>query len=370
MQKIGIFGGSFNPPHLGHLRAAEFFAALRALDRLLVVPAGVPPQKTAPAVAGEDRLALCRLTFPGARFSVWDWELRQPGTSYTIDTLRHARKQWPNAAFELLVGEDCSAQFTQWKCWREILQLAQLTVLPREAPGAGCTPLPVSATQLRAMLRRREDASAFLAPQALRYILERGLYPGPVQSLQDCRLLLAGLVSKERLYHCERVAEAAAALAEQYGANQNQAMLAGMLHDCMKCAPQNRQRALCERIAPLRPADLAAPKVWHAFAGAAYLELECGVADRAILGAVRWHTLGHAGMSLLEEIVFVADLVSDDRTYGDAAHVRKLSRQNLHAASKAILEHTFQTLTEKRRPPHPDSLAWYSELKGAEHGTF
>ena len=166
---------------------------------------------------------------------------------------------------------------------------------------------------------------------------------------EDCRKIIGSLLTPKRLHHSECVADAAVALAAQYGANEQQAMLAGMLHDCMKRAPGQ------EREEPTR----------HAFAGAEYLEQECGVADEAVLNAVRWHTTGHAGMTLLEEVVFVADLISADRDYPDVETVRELSGQDLHAASKYILEFIFAKLErESRRRPHPDSIAWYSELEG------
>ena len=178
-------------------------------------------------------------------------------------------------------------------------------------------------------------------------------------------------MTQKRLHHSECVADAATMLAEQYGADAHQAMLAGMLHDCMKCASLEEQRAVCGRIFPLRPEDLEAPQVWHAFAGAAYLALECGVTDEAVLGAVRWHTTGHAGMTLLEKTVFTADLVSADRTYPDVEVVRELSKKSLCAANKYIMEYIFSKLEQSgRRAVHPDSVAWYNELiKERANGT-
>jgi len=154
------------------------------------------------------------------------------------------------------------------------------------------------------------------------------------------------LLTPQRLRHSECVADAAVKLARRYGADEYRAMLAGMLHDCMKCGGPQED--------PTR----------HAFVGAEYLERECGITDEAVLNAVRWHTTGHAGMTTLEEIVFVADLVSADRDYPDLEIVRTLARDDLHAASRYILEYIFSRLErEGRRRPHPDSLAWYQELK-------
>lgn len=346
MMRIGLYGGSFNPPHLGHLKAAQYFQRSLALDEVLVIPAGEAPLRATPMVSGEDRLELCRRTFP---FPVSDIELRRPGVSYTIDTLRELREEYPDAQFFLLMGEDQREKFHLWKDWQAILQLAELVVLPRVGEGIGdFTPLEVSSTQLRLKLLLGEDCSAWLSPEAVAYIAERRLYQP---------------LTPKRLHHCKCVAEAAEMLARQYGADPEKARLAGLTHDCAKSISFEDQQTLCARYGkPLRPEDLAAPPVCHAFAGEAYLALECGVTDPEVLGAVRWHTLGHAGMSLLEECVYVGDLISADRSYPDVERTRALAAQNLHAASMYILEYIFKQ--RLKRPPHPDSIAWYNELKG------
>ncbi|MDR1927247.1 MAG: nicotinate (nicotinamide) nucleotide adenylyltransferase, partial [Oscillospiraceae bacterium] len=134
VKRIGIFGGSFDPPHLGHKRAADFFTREMQLDQLLILPANAAPlkEKTARASAA-DRLALCRLTFGGAGARVCDWELRRTGESYTIDTLRQLQAREPGAALFLLMGFDQLLQFRRWREWEAILGCCTLVCLPREA---------------------------------------------------------------------------------------------------------------------------------------------------------------------------------------------------------------------------------------------
>jgi nicotinate-nucleotide adenylyltransferase len=193
MSRVGVFGGSFNPPHLGHLRAAQAFMDALALERVHILPAGEPPLKAGlPGAAPQDRLRLCQLTFAhDARFWIDDLELRRPGVSYTVESLQELQRKHPGHSWFLLIGTDQLEKFTQWKDWRKILQLCTLCVLQRDAapltlppelpPGRvrrieGFTPLAVSATQIRASLAAGVDASAWLAPQALHYIKEKGLY--------------------------------------------------------------------------------------------------------------------------------------------------------------------------------------------------
>lgn len=131
--RLGIFGGTFDPPHLGHLIVAQDAALALALDRVLFVPAGTPPHKRdrqlSPAAA---RLAMVEAATAGNdRFDVEPWELEQKGPSYTLATLRHLRQQHPEAELWLLIGADQWAEFATWKGPQEILSLACVGVIGR-----------------------------------------------------------------------------------------------------------------------------------------------------------------------------------------------------------------------------------------------
>lgn len=131
--RLGVFGGTFDPPHIGHLIVAQDAALALALDRVLFVPAGTPPHKRdrqlSPAAA---RLAMVRAATAGNdRFDVDPWELEQAGTSYTVETLRHLGRQHPDAELWLLIGSDQWAEFSTWRAPEEILTLAHVGVIAR-----------------------------------------------------------------------------------------------------------------------------------------------------------------------------------------------------------------------------------------------
>jgi len=352
MGTIGIFGGTFNPPHLGHLAAARFFA--QHVDKLIIVPAGQAPLKHAACVSGQVRTELCRLTFP---FPVSDLEATQSGTSYTINILQTLQAQHPQARLFLLIGTDQLTQFTRWRAWEEILRLCTVCALQRDdAPLKtdlpirllpGFTPLHISSTRLRGMLAQGHNVSSYLTPAAYEHIKTNGLYTEPDLPAQ-------------RLHHSRCVAESADALALQYGADPAKARFAGLWHDCAKSLTLEQQVELCAQAnMPLRTADLAAPKVCHAFAGAAYLAVHLGITDEELLSAVRWHTTGRAGMTLMDKIIRVADLISADRNYPDVETVRALAAQNLDAACKYIADF----FVHRHKYTHPDTLAWHNQLK-------
>ena len=134
MQRIGLFGGSFNPIHNGHLHLAKAAKEGLGLDKVVLIPANVSPFKQdAPGMAsGADRLAMCRLAAETLSFCEVDsCELERSGVSYTVDTVRLFRERYPEAELVLLVGSDMFLSFTRWHCWQEILEMAALGVVSR-----------------------------------------------------------------------------------------------------------------------------------------------------------------------------------------------------------------------------------------------
>jgi nicotinate-nucleotide adenylyltransferase len=186
--RIGVFGGSFDPVHLGHLIAAQEAATRLGLDQVRLVPAGVQPLKRdAHAAPAADRLAMLRLAVEGdARLVVDDRELRRPGPSYTVDTLRELRAAHPDAELCMLVGADAAADLPTWHEATAIPSLARVVVLTRPGVRPPAHPLiaqtldvpaiDIAATDVRARCRRGESVR-YLVPDAVaRYIAERRLY--------------------------------------------------------------------------------------------------------------------------------------------------------------------------------------------------
>jgi nicotinate-nucleotide adenylyltransferase len=186
--RIGVFGGSFDPVHMGHLIVAQEAAIRLGLDQVRLVPAGRQPFKRAGlAASAADRLAMVRLAVEGdARLVADDREIRRPGPSYTIDTLRELAEEHAAAALCLLIGADAAGDFPEWRDADAIPSLATVVVLTRpgmtvpEHPLIGQTlevpAIGISATDVRARCRRGESVR-YLVPDAVaRYIAERHLY--------------------------------------------------------------------------------------------------------------------------------------------------------------------------------------------------
>jgi nicotinate-nucleotide adenylyltransferase len=196
--KLGVFGGTFDPPHVGHLVAAQEVHHRLGLDRLLLLPAAVPPHKLDRTVTpGPLRLEMLSAAVDGdERFEVSDLELRRSGPSYTIDTLRELRLRSPEASLYLAIGADQVAELDTWREASAIGELATVVAfarggqavappadgLPRGLAGAIRTidvpSLEISSTAIRARVAAGEPI-AYLVPEPVQAIIRReGLYRG------------------------------------------------------------------------------------------------------------------------------------------------------------------------------------------------
>lgn len=186
--RIGLFGGTFDPPHVGHLVVAQDALTRLPLDRVVFVPAATPPHKRDRVVTpAELRLAMVRAaTASDDRFAVDDLEIRRGGASYTVDTLRAYRADRPEAELFLIMGADQYAEFDTWRESAEIRRLARLVVLARDgethgaaagaAAAVGVTRIDVSATEIRRRVARGEPIRYLVAPAVEAMIRRNRLY--------------------------------------------------------------------------------------------------------------------------------------------------------------------------------------------------
>ena len=191
--RLAIFGGSFDPPHVGHLLAASDAFEHLSLNRLIFVPAANQPLKTGRANAPPaHRLAMVRLLVSSdPRFEVSSLEVDRGGLSFTVDTLMHFAMQYPNAERFLLVGADVLGSFGQWREPRRILELAKLVLLERQSDAPPASPaalgkdealrlptrrIDVSSTEIRDRVRSGQPVRGFVSDAVAAYIERAGLY--------------------------------------------------------------------------------------------------------------------------------------------------------------------------------------------------
>lgn len=183
--------------------------------------------------------------------------------------------------------------------------------------------------------------------------------------LNDREALLARVraqMNEKRYQHTLGVADTARQLAIQYGADPQKAELAGYLHDYCKCWPVDKMREVLLRHDLPQELLNGEKELWHAFAGAIVIQNELGVTDVEILQAVRYHTTGRTGMSLLEKVVCVADYIEPNRSYPGVDNIRHLAHEDLDAALAAALGGTIQFLIDKKQSVYPLTLHAYNDL--------
>ena len=395
--KIGVYGGTFNPPHLGHLTAARAVFELLKLDKLLLVPAGLPPHKELPAGSptAEQRLEMTRLAGEqiglGDQVEVLDLELRRQGKSYTSDTLAQIKALYPEAELWLLMGTDMFLTLQTWHAPEEIFALAgiaafgrteadteelfsvQREYLYRTYPNARIFTLTipgvvdVSSTELREQLAADRGAN-LLPPAVYGYILRESLYHSNADlkhlSLSKLRPVALSYLKHKRIPHVLGTEQEAIRLAERYGADVEKARRAALLHDCTKKLEMPEQLALCRQYGiQLDDMERKTLKLLHAKTGAAIARDVFGVDDE-IYGAILWHTTGRAGMTLLEKILYLADYIEPSRDFPGVDKLRTVCYKDLDAGLLMGLEMTIGEMNALGSPVHRATIEARDALKG------
>ncbi len=382
MERIGIFGGSFDPPHIGHMQAAQ--AAVRALqlDKLLMIPTHTAPHKAAPegGPAPQQRLQMLHIACqddPVLQPS--DMEISRGGISYTYETLEQVRALYPDAEIILLMGSDMFLSFQNWKQPKRILANATLGVFYRgdkgekgkvEAKKAELENVghkvwlvendvvDISSTQLRRLLAF-QCADSFLPKGVGEYIQKNGLYHTKADwknlSMEQLEPIVISLLKANRVNHVLGCRDTAIALAKRWGVDENDAARAGILHDITKAIDGPLQLTLCaayDKI--LSDFSKRYPKTLHALTGSLVAEKIFGEND-AVVAAIESHTTGKAAMNMLEKIIYVADYMEPNREFPGVEKLRELAFSDMDEALKLGLMMTLEHLKRQGAEVSPES---------------
>ncbi len=179
---------------------------------------------------------------------------------------------------------------------------------------------------------------------------------------EECIEIIKSRLEEKRFIHSLNVADCAKDLALKFGADPEKAYTAGILHDaCKNMSSSDLLKYLLENSVELSQYELAAPKLFHAIAGAVFAEKEMGITDEELLLAIRYHTTGRKGMSLLEKVVFIADFIGAERDYDGVEIMREKASRSLDEAIVEGLGFTMIDLIKKERLVHPDTMGAYND---------
>lgn len=363
--KIGVFGGTFDPVHKGHIAFAKTALSELALDLLYVIPNGNPPHKT-DKTDKIHRYEMAKIGFSGLeKVVVSDYEIQKETYSYTFETLRYLREMHPRDDLYFLMGMDNLTQFANWRNPNVICKLAKLVFLGRthyetdadalgylkETFGADITLLPfdqdISSTQVRQEMGQGTYLFDKIAMEVYQYILKKGLYHSLAVEEFDCyEEQLKHYIEEKRFRHSLGVACMAYRMALCYNEDCKLAYFAGLLHDIAKRMPLEKQLKLCKKI-KLHPDEVAYPKMLHAPAGAGFVKKEYGIKDQKLLDAIRYHTMGHAQMTLFDKLIYMADYIEPCRDFEGVDELRAITFQNIDQAIIAGIDTTILSLVEE-----------------------
>ena len=382
MECIGIFGGSFDPPHIGHIRSAQAAVGALQLDRLLMVPVCQPPHKALSdgAPTPQQRLEMLGIACQGVdALQPSDLEISRGGVSYTFETVEAVRDANPDAEIFLLMGSDMFLAFPNWKHPESILANASLAVFYRGEKGekakaeaqkaaleAAGHPVhliktdvvDISSTQLRRLLAF-QCADAFLPDGVGDYIRQNSLYHTAADSknlpMELLKAVVIRLLKPNRVAHVLGCRDTAVELAKRWGADETDAARAGILHDITKAIDGPLQLTLCREYGKiLSDFSCRYPKTLHALTGSLVAERIFGE-NAAVVEAIESHTTGKAAMNMLEKIIYVADYMEPNRDFPGVEKLRELAFSDMDAALKLGLEMTLEHLARQGAEVSPES---------------
>lgn len=381
--RFGIYGGTFNPPHIGHVRAAAAAAEQLKLDVLFVVPAGIPPHKELPSgtPTNEDRMEMTRQSFSGLPCTeISDLELKKEGISYTTETLDWLLTKYPGSEIFLIMGSDMFLTLETWKNAGHLLESVTPAVLSR---GDGEDTeinnyakylnqnfrvksiiikhdvVDISSTELRKVLPMRGGV-AFINETTYGYIIKNKLY-GAKPDFGWLRARVFENMKPKRISHTIGCEAEAVKLANRWGADENEAREAAILHDITKHLDLGEQLQLCKKYDIITDSvEKAEVKLLHAKTGAAIGGAVFG-ASKAVTDAILWHTTGKADMSLLDKIIYIADYIEPTREFDGVDILRNLAYSDLDSAVAKGLSMSIEDMMGRGITPHPrtkEAMDW------------
>jgi len=394
MERIGIFGGTYNPPHLGHVQAAVYGKNALNLDKLYLIPSYISPHKLIPegSPTAQQRLEMVRLAAEGTDLTVSDMELARGGASYTYETVFTLKKEHPDSQIYLMVGTDMYLTLDSWREAELLLSMVTPVVFYRgdrrekeqveqkriffEKQGISTIVMEnpvteISSTQLRRMLVF-QCASPFLSPQVRAYIAENRLYGTGENykqlSPEALEKAVVSLINPNRVAHVLGCRDTAVALARRWGADETDAFRAGLLHDITKALDGPLQLTLCgEYGMGLDDFSRQNPKTLHARTGAMVAQRIFGE-NPAVVSAIDSHTTGKAGMNILEKIIYVADYMEPNRDFPGVEDLRRAAFENIDRAMEMGLEMTLNLLRKEGKTISQWSLEALADIKNILKG--
>ncbi|MBQ4098862.1 MAG: nicotinate (nicotinamide) nucleotide adenylyltransferase [Clostridia bacterium] len=372
-KKLVFFGGTFDPPHIEHVKMAQAVESEISPDKIIIMPTFIPPHKKVFMPASpKNRLKMCELAFSGIKgATVSDYEIKQKGKSFSYLTVKYLKNAYPDHEILFLMGTDMLSSFHTWKNPTEILKYATPLLCEREGEGKSATDSKeeffkrfgvkinslnyvgkdLSSTQIKIKKLLKLNTDDCLKNSVNEYIDRHFLYNGG--KIAD---FVIDNLTEKRLIHTKGVIALSIKYAKAFGVSLKKTVKSALLHDVAKY---------------LRAEDypnFVSPKgvpsqVMHQYLGAYVAEHILGVKDRQIINAVKYHTSAKPNMSLLGKIIFTADMLEEGRSYEGVEQIRKLSFEDFDKAFLLSIQRSLDYVYERGVEVYPLTLKAYEYYK-------
>ncbi len=355
--KIGILGGTFDPVHKAHVEIAKLAYTKLKLDKVLFIPNGVPPHKKQSSISNEDKLNMLKLAIKDyEEFEIDTFELLKDDYSYLYLTLEYLKNKYSDAELFFIAGSDNIENIPGWKNPGLLFKYASFVFIKRpeyELSLGGIKRLEeeynakilsidfdgidISSTDIRNAFENCKEVSYMLSSDVMEYIVENTVYPQMILEK------LKKMIGEKRYIHSVNVAKETYKLAIKYNEDTDRAYFAGLLHDCAKKIDIDTQIGIIKNnnAYSVKERELEFPKVIHALTGAYIARNEFGITDKKILDAIRFHTLGDVEMTLFDKIIYIADLISEERNYKGVEILREMAYNNIDRAILISVDNTI-----------------------------
>ncbi|WP_029608461.1 nicotinate-nucleotide adenylyltransferase [Mycoplasma simbae] len=346
--KIGLFGGSFNPVHQGHVEIAKYAYKELNLDKLIFIPAATNPfkkkQKNAPA---QDRINMLKLAIEGLgpNFEISEYETKKGGLSYTYQTIDYFAHKHPNDELFFIIGSDSLPSLHKWEFIEQMSKKAQFVVFKRSTN--------IDKTNIKRFNVLRldnpfyEESSTQIRMGALEYTPEKvNAYIG--QNRLYAKEIVHSMLSALRAKHSVAAAEFAAKLAKANGLSYNQGYYAGLFHDICKELTEEASREFIQFMGLEGYDKVKFPKhKLHQVCGGLWVKYIYMINDEEIFEAISCHTTLKLELSKLDKILFIADKICDGRAFNGVQKLRALAMENLEQGFKEVVRINYNYNKDK-----------------------
>ncbi|HHV41526.1 MAG TPA: nicotinate (nicotinamide) nucleotide adenylyltransferase [Clostridiaceae bacterium] len=395
MFRIALFGGTFDPFHLAHLRMVEHIWSLQIYDQIIVMPTGPSPHK-------ERRISFAGYRYESARLAVREFEekvsvsseeITSRGASYTIFTVKKLRDKFISLCgdavkIDLLIGSDSLQTVEKWYQADLLLRKVGLLVAVRnkelikeirlkadslrqkygtEIRLLELEPLTISSTEIRGLLQANESAEHLLPASVSSFLTQNRVYSfveamselsdESWDYLQSLEQIQWPLLDEERRVHVLNVMQYAVELARLHDVDLRKTAIAALLHDIAKYLPLKQQYEYAGDFF-----EQLNDKIVHAPASANFAREQLNIEDEEIWAAICYHTTSHPQNSDLGKIIYLADKIEYGREYKSLPPIRRMAEKDLDRAMLLCMKEVFVALSRQGFPTHPYSKAHYESI--------